>query len=408
MAHRERLSTLAATYLGSWRLRDSLGRTRRYRVAERRALRTALARSSVVVAAVLMAGALFTSFTDPLVGPELLILNFAGAAVSLGLAWLAQGRARRHVVLLAATWGFLMAGNLLLAGLTSPLQLRTAVLIMPSIPLVYALFIPWPVRVHLVAVGWTTLAGLLLTFLVAGSGIDPMSPIALTAVLTGGISVVGHAHRRAERIAAFEKETQIRGFHRRANEAGRRLHDANRAISSRARLDPLTGAGNRLGLEEALAVLDAGGDGAPTSVAFVLLDLDRFKPYNDRNGHLAGDWVLRRVTDTMAESVRANDSVYRFGGEEILVLLEEVDEAATEVVVGRILTSIEAMAVPHPENRPWQVVTVSAGWVLHVPGGALTTTASLAAADEALYRAKRLGRNRAVAAGRPDRESVPA
>ena len=405
---RDRLHTHVRARLASWQAREALARTPRYRVAERRALRRALARSSVFVAVVLVAGALASTFADPLLGPELLALNSAAAAVSILLARLAMGRARRQVAGIAYLWGILMVADLLAAGLTSPLQLRVAAMIMPAIPLTYALFMPWTTRAHLIAVGWTAVAALLLTFMLQRSGIDPVSPIVLTAIVTGAISVVGHAIRRADRIDAFRQVMQIRGLHARARDAGRRLRDANRELASSARLDPLTGARNRLALDEDLRALDADDDPMRGSVAFVLVDLDRFKPYNDRHGHPAGDWVLRRVADVLAESVRSADRVYRYGGEELLVLLAGVDGPAADGIVGRMLVNVQALEIPHPENRPWQVVTASAGWILHDPGGSSTSAVTLAAADEALYRAKRLGRNRAVSAEWPDLRAIPA
>ena len=405
---RDRLHTHVRARLASWQAREALARTPRYRVAERRALRRALARSSVFVAVVLVAGALASTFADPLLGPELLALNSAAAAVSILLARLAMGRARRQVAGIADLWGILMVADLLAAGLTSPLQLRNSAMVMPAIPLIYALFMPSTTRAHLIAVGWTAVAALLLTFMLQRSGIDPVSPIVLTAIVTGAISVVGHAIRRADRIDAFRQVMQIRGLHARARDAGRRLRDANRELASSARLDPLTGARNRLALDEDLRALDADDDPMRGSVAFVLVDLDRFKPYNDRHGHPAGDWVLRRVADVLAESVRSADRVYRYGGEELLVLLAGVDGPAADGIVGRMLVNVQALEIPHPENRPWQVVTASAGWILHDPGGSSSSAVALAAADDALYRAKRLGRNRAVSAERPDLRAIPA
>jgi diguanylate cyclase (GGDEF)-like protein len=265
-----------------------------------------------------------------------------------------------------------MATSLLAAGLTSPLQLRNSAMIMPALPLVYALFMPWTNRAHLIAVGWTTVAALVLTFLLYRAGVDPVSPIALTAIVTGSISVVGHAHRRIDRIDAFRRLEELRRLHLRSRAAGLRLSVANRELASSARLDPLTGAGNRRLLEEDLRALDADPLGAspaggPTTSALVLVDLDRFKSYNDRHGHVAGDWVLRRSTEALREALREPDRVYRYGGEEILVLLADVDAAAAEAIVGRMLLAIQALDVPHPENRPWKVVTASAGWALHDP-----------------------------------------
>jgi diguanylate cyclase (GGDEF)-like protein len=408
MDPRDRLRTHVRARLASWRDREALAATPRYRVTEREAMRTALVRSSAFVAIVLVVGAAASTALDPLVGWELLALNSATAAVSLALARLVRGRARHHVAGIAYLWGMLLAADLLIAGLTSPLQLRCAAMIMPAIPLIYALFLPWTTRAHLIAVGWTTVAALVLTFALERSGVDPVSPIVLTAIVTGAISVVGHAHRRTDRIDAFRQLMQIRALHVQARDAGRRLRSANRELASDARVDSLTGVGNRLGLDEDLLTLDAVGVGMREGVALVLVDLDRFKAYNDRHGHLAGDWVLRRVADTLGESVRAADRVYRYGGEEMFVLLAGVDEAAADGIVGRMLMNVHSLEIPHPENRPWQVVTASAGWILHQPGGPVSATTALAAADEALYRAKRLGRNRAVAADRLDRTSIPA
>jgi diguanylate cyclase (GGDEF)-like protein len=392
----------------SWRARETLARAPRYRAAEREALRRAIVRSSAFVAVVLVAGAAASTLMDPLVGWELLALNTAAAAVSLIVAWLVMGRARHHVAGIAYLWGMLMVADLLAAGLTSPLQLRVSAMVMPAIPLIYALFMPWTTQAHLIAVGWTTVAALVLTFTLERTGIDRVSPIVLTAIITGAISVVGHGQRRADRIDAFRRLMQLRAVHLQARDAGRRLHAANRELASSARMDPLTAIGNRLALDEDLRTLDVDGDVMRGGVALVLVDLDRFKAYNDRHGHLAGDWVLRRVADTLGESIRAADRVYRYGGEELLVLLPGVDEAAADGIVGRMLMNVHSLEIPHHENRPWHVVTASAGWVLHRPGGAISAAAALQAADEALYRAKRLGRNCAVAADRLDRASIPA
>jgi diguanylate cyclase (GGDEF)-like protein len=405
---RDRIHTHLRARLASWQAREALARSPRYRVVERRALRRAIARSSIVVAVVLVAGALASTLADPLLGPELLALNVTVAAVSVLLARLVKGRARRRVAGIAYLWGILMAADLLAAGFTSPLQLRNSAMIMPAIPLFYALFMPWTTLAHLIAVGWTTVAALLLAFALQRSGVDPVSPIVLSAIVTGSISVVGHAIRRADRIDAFRQVMSIRGLHARARDAGRRLRQTNRELASSARMDPLTGARNRLALDEDLLVLDADGDRMRGSVTFVLVDLDRFKPYNDRHGHPAGDWVLRRVAEALGESIRSADRVYRYGGEELLVLLEGVDGPAADGIVGRMLMSVQSLEIPHPENRPWKVVTASAGWILHEPGGASSSAVALAAADEALYRAKRLGRNRAVSAEPLHGTAIPA
>lgn len=405
---RDRFRMHLRARLASWRAREAVARSPRYQVIERRALRMAVARASAFVAVVLVAGAMVSTAMDPLLGWHLLALNGAAAAVSLVLGWAIQRASGRHVAAIAYLWGILMAADLLAAGLTSPLQLRNSAMIMPAIPLIYAIFMPWTTRAHLIAVAWTTVAAFILSFALVRSGVDPISPIVLTAIITGAISVVGQIHRRADRIDAFRQLAQIRSLHARARDAGRRLRDTNRELASSARLDPLTGVGNRRALDEDLVTLDADGGFMRGSIAFVLVDLDRFKPYNDRHGHQAGDWVLRRIAEELGESVRSADRIYRYGGEELLVLLFGVDEPAADAIVGRMLMSVQGLEIPHPENRPWQVVTASAGWILHEPGGASSSSLALAAADEALYRAKRLGRNRAVSAERAGRAAIPA
>jgi diguanylate cyclase (GGDEF)-like protein len=423
MHTRDRVRMLLRARLVAWRTRAAVGRTPRYRAAERRALRGAIVRVSVVVAAVLLGGAAISTAADPLVGWELLALNGTTAAASLLIAWLVQDRGRHHVLSIAYLWGLLLAADLFLAGLTSPLQLRNAAMIMAAMPLIYALFMPWPVRAQVLAVGWTTVAALLLTFALAGAGVDPVSPIALTAVVTGAISVIGHAHRWADRIEAFRQYSQLRSLHLRSRQAGRRLRDANRELATSARVDPLTGAGNRRMLDEDLRALELEGEAAARGeadggraargrgsgpVALVLVDLDRFKGYNDRHGHLAGDWVLRRVTDALVESVRDADRVYRYGGEELLALLVGVDATTADAIVDRMLLTIQGLEIPHPENRPWKVVTASAGWAIHDPFAGASTAVALVAADEALYRAKRLGRNRAAGHIPPDLRAASA
>lgn len=159
--------------------------------------------------------------------------------------------------------------------------------------------------------------------------------------------------------------------------------------------DGLTGLANRrvfqLALSRELAL--AQRRGKPCTL--VLLDVDHFKAVNDTHGHQAGDEVLRRVGLAMAEAARGTDVAARYGGEEFAVILPECSPAEAAAVAERFRAAVATNAGPIP-------VTVSAG-VATYPRDAGDGTSLIAAADHALYRAKRTGRDRVVRFRRPRR-----
>ena len=169
------------------------------------------------------------------------------------------------------------------------------------------------------------------------------------------------------------------------------LGESERAHRRRSTLDSLTGLSNRSALDQRLAELD----GQPTGLedgrshALLLCDLDNFKQVNDQYGHATGDAVLRDVAYTMRAVLRAGDSIYRVGGEEILVVLPGAtrDHAAT---IGERLR--HAVAECRPVGVP---VTISVGIAISEPGP-LDTDELVGLADAALYSAKAGGRDRVV------------
>ncbi len=165
-----------------------------------------------------------------------------------------------------------------------------------------------------------------------------------------------------------------------------------------ARRDPLTGLSNRRALLEELERLEQRYRRYGHGYAIGLIDVDRFKSYNDTAGHLAGDEALRRVGQALAGDVRELDGLYRYGGEEFVCLLIG-DALAAPVALERLRRTVEALGLPHP-GRPGEVVTVTAGVVTRAPRH-LCAENLLAEADEALYRGKEGGRNRVEVAGAP-------
>jgi diguanylate cyclase (GGDEF)-like protein len=135
-------------------------------------------------------------------------------------------------------------------------------------------------------------------------------------------------------------------------------------------------------------------DHSPLSL--LMLDLDHFKTVNDRFGHPAGDAVLKHVAQLMTQSVRQTDRVARFGGEEFVVLLPNTDAASAHVLADKLRSNLAHTPTPWPQTGagPDIPITTSIGLVCRPAGGTQTLDMLLARADQALYRAKTLGRNR--------------
>ena len=190
---------------------------------------------------------------------------------------------------------------------------------------------------------------------------------------------------------------RVTDLHRRLAFQNNELEELNRMLFEQSRQDPLTSLGNRLRLREDLQVLQSRTKRYGHNYAVALCDVDFFKAYNDRYGHLAGDDVLRRVAATISSGLRIGDTTYRYGGEEFLVVLPEQDADAATAITDRLRLAVADLGIPHAVGTPDGVVTISAG--VAVSTGAGDADGLLKAADEALYAAKRDGRNRVARAG---------
>lgn len=175
-------------------------------------------------------------------------------------------------------------------------------------------------------------------------------------------------------------------------------------LGDAARTDPLTELDNRRALRDQFGrELDrAGRTGRPLSL--IVLDLDRFKRYNDAFGHLAGDDALKRLAKILDEVTRSIEIVARIGGEEFAIVAPETDEAGAVVLAERIRIAVQSEFAA--STAP---LTVSCGVAVRLPGGR-SEVDLFAAADSALYAAKDAGRNRVEVAkdGRPPLELAGA
>jgi diguanylate cyclase (GGDEF)-like protein len=177
------------------------------------------------------------------------------------------------------------------------------------------------------------------------------------------------------------------------------LQAANARLEELTRQDSLTGLLNRRAMAERIEELHAIArrHGHPYSV--ILLDIDHFKLYNDTQGHPAGDGVLRRIGNCFRDAIRASDSVYRYGGEEFLILLPETEARGASLVTERIRASVASRSIPHPASPTSSHITVSLGFTdvsTRQTAQEIGWQDVIQRADHALYRSKQAGRNRAT------------
>jgi diguanylate cyclase (GGDEF)-like protein len=307
----------------------------------------------------------------------ILSLALASASAEVGWLWLAPlaagfggfavadrfMRTSPHPGLwIAGAWGLLpllLAGAVIASGgPTSPALMWFA---LPAVTLGVR-FEPWGMVVGT--------AYLLSVFLLSTVAVDPASAAA-------------HSQTLVAAVALILSTVILSGA----------LVESDRAHRRRSTLDPLTGLFNRNALEQRLAELD----GRPSSGkkglshALLLCDLDHFKRVNDKLGHATGDAVLKDVADTMRSVLRAGDSIYRIGGEEILVVLPGATEVDAVGIAERLRRAVR-------KRRPAGVeVTISIGAAVSGPP-VVNTDDLVARADVALYSAKAGGRDQVFVA----------
>lgn len=192
--------------------------------------------------------------------------------------------------------------------------------------------------------------------------------------------------------------SRITSLHRRLASQKGELESLNRELTTIALRDPLTGLGNRRALEEDLELLQARAIRYGHRYCLALIDIDYFKAYNDAFGHQAGDHALQVVASHLTAQARGGDALYRYGGEEFLCVFPEQTLGTAAIAVERMRTGMEDLGIPSAAGNS-SCLTVSAGLAMLDPDHTRSTHAVLKEADEALYRAKQLGRNRVESAG---------
>ena len=230
-----------------------------------------------------------------------------------------------------------------------------------------------------------------------GLAYDPRSmhvPIRFGGDVRGSISIVSAAGSTFDELDAslFAKWSALLAV---------RIHEldlsaANARLEVLAGIDGLTGIYNRRKFGELLASAWARGIANETSLAITMVDVDLFKSFNEKYGHVGGDACLKQIAKTIALSLRSGDVLARYGGEEFAVFFETTSLAAAIDVSERMRENISALGIAHLGSRLGHV-TASVGVAATVPSANEDPIALLERADAALYGAKAHGRNRVVA-----------
>lgn len=207
------------------------------------------------------------------------------------------------------------------------------------------------------------------------------APVTLPRSLFFELDVIGRAVEQYARFAAD-------------------LRTANLTLRRLSRQDGLTGVTNRRGFDLALAEACRAAQSGSGSRCLLLVDIDHFKALNDRFGHLVGDQCLRRVAETLQTVCTASDGlVSRYGGEEFAILVSNLGVEELRRLAERVRDAVEQTVLDVGQGQRRTHVTVSIGGTVLQPGDSPAPDRAVALADQALYRAKREGRNRVCLCG---------
>lgn len=200
--------------------------------------------------------------------------------------------------------------------------------------------------------------------------------------------------------AAYINKLQRDEAYRALRASQMKLEQLNMELLQLANLDGLTSIANRRYFNERYTEEWARAARAKAPLSLIMVDVDHFKLFNDSYGHLEGDDCLKRVARTIEENTRRiSDLAARYGGEEFIILLAETDVSGAMKVAETVRAAIEALAIPHDASPVSAWVTISLGVASALPQPGSNPNALIKRVDEALYQAKRQGRNQTVVAG---------
>ncbi|BFM39720.1 diguanylate cyclase [Synechocystis sp. LKSZ1] len=227
------------------------------------------------------------------------------------------------------------------------------------------------------------------------------SYILTLSITTLALSVILQERRQAQGqlLALYGNlESLVEARTQELSEAKQQLLAVNRELESKAHLDSLTGIPNRRSFDERIGVEWRRLSRLQAPLSLLLLDVDYFKRYNDDCGHPQGDRCLQDIARTLQNVIqRSEDFLARYGGEEFVVILPHTDLAGAMTVANKIHEAMFEQNIPHPQSLVSSRVTLSIGMSSQIPQPQDSWADLLSQADQALYEAKKRGRNCSVA-----------
>jgi diguanylate cyclase (GGDEF)-like protein len=373
----------------------------RFRAVERRLSWQASRVAMLVIALGAPVHIAVLSLFHPADAAYIAIVDGGLGAVALG-AWWSLGRGLRHwPEPVAFVLSLAVAGMSMLLAVTGPQLVELTIGYLLFLPTFAALVLPWRSWTE---IRWLAVYGICVTIFFATFAPDGELAaddrrdliFALLVALAGAFT--GHVLLWRYRVRSFVQVQALGRLQRHESRQRVELERVYRSLEVTARTDQLTGTSNRLKLDEDLRAARARLTRTGASFGLLEVDLDHFKGINDAFGHLAGDDVLRQVARAMRDAVRSDDALYRYGGEEFLIILGVVP-GGVQAAGERVRRAVQDLGLGHPSNPPFGRVTVSVGAAEIDPIDAARTNEEwFGRVDAALYRAKEEGRNRVAVA----------
>jgi diguanylate cyclase (GGDEF)-like protein len=211
----------------------------------------------------------------------------------------------------------------------------------------------------------------------------------------GGVDYITKPFHEAELLARVNVHLKLRFLTLKVAEQAADLQIANQQLQKLADIDGLTQVANRRRFDEYLQQEWQRLKREQGHLSIILCDVDFFKLYNDRYGHLAGDKCLQKIAQTLEKTLkRPADLFARYGGEEFAVILPNTELAGALQVAEMMQSAIRGLKIVHEYSKISPYVTISLGVTSQIPRAKMSPQSLLVAADSALYTAKNKGRNR--------------
>ena len=355
-------------------------RQRRDRANRAKELRRTLRLGSLLVAVILLASGIAMAARFPDRSVPLFTVWTTGAAVSLVLFFIADRATQRSIVPLTVLFTLGPVVGLVVTA-TEPGALLAMFSGFTTLPVAVPLFLAWTTKLR---TAWLATYAIVLGGLTLVTGLGHLDAVQrgdlVTDVVIGAvIGWVGGELLERLRARTLDQEIELRRLN----------HD----LRVGATTDALTGLANRRQLEADLLWLTSARHTALGTCAFLMLDLDGFKQLNDELGHAAGDTALQRVSKELRRVIRGRDTIYRYGGEEFLVIMPDTTPGAATSAAERIREAIAALQIDANKVPGSSTLTISCGVALSIVDRDHWGVV-IAAADSALYQAKASGRNR--------------